>query len=153
MPTVGSELQSNTHTHTHTHTQILFYIEHGGGGKIPSKYLLSNTASNSKVTAVRILHFKWNGYVHDTKFISNQRRIRTALVYDANVERTVVLVAAPAQILSSWVKGTTGTLLEEQSTFSAYLGLQWRDFSQDSHLGQHKHSLKIMEASLRSVRN
>jgi hypothetical protein len=96
---------------------------------------------------------KWINYVHDTKFISNRRRLRTALVYDANVERTVVLVAASAQILSSWVEGTTGTLPEELSTFSAYLGLQWRDFPQDSHLGQYKHSLKIMEASLRSVNN
>jgi hypothetical protein len=74
-------------------------------------------------------------------------------VYDANVERTVVLVAAFAQILSSWVEGTTGSLLEEQSTFLAYLGLQLRDFSQDLHLGLHKHSLKIMEASLRWVSN
>jgi hypothetical protein len=48
-----------------------------------------------------------------------------------------MLVAASAQILSSWMEGTTGTLLEEQSTFSVYLGLQWRDFPQDSHLGQH----------------
>jgi len=64
-----------------------------------------------------------------------------------------MLVAASAQIISSWVKGTRGTLFEEQSTFSAYLGLQWRVFPQDSYLRQHKHSLKTMEASLGSVSN
>ena len=99
---------------THTHTQILFYIEHGGGGgkdtfKIFIKWHGVKFHSHSSENFT--FQMKWINHAYDIKFISNRRRLWTALAYDANVDLPFRLISAynGGIFLNIHILGSTNT--------------------------------------------